>query len=227
MFEGRQDSPKPKEPNTKQIQFVNLYQLSPLEEQNASDRLKATKGTCQMWVHTHHTENEVIPIERRRLQIFNYRQKRNSLIKKTISSNMPIIAYIPFNGHDDDLEKQLEIYSNYYESNLDTATASTIYYVPTFENDSLPCIFDTSRRQNRLSGAPEGGETITNEWNNLARVLHDVGVKKTILSGAFYENPTNKLGGILFGCVNEAQKRLTQRGFKVFVSNVVSPHPDW
>lgn len=223
MFEGYQDNSTPKEPNVTKIQFMSLYHLSPLERRNFINRLKTTKGTCQMWIHTHDKENEKITLEKRVPEISKYRQKRNHLIKNTISSNMPIIAFIFFDGNDDNFENSIEMYRRYYEANLDTtATASTVYFVPTFRNNPLPCTFQTSKMQSIETGGPENEETISKEWNNLAYVLNELGVKKTILSGAFYNKDTNGPSR----CVNEAQNRLTQQGFQVFVSNVVSPHPN-
>lgn len=227
MLEGNQDASGPKELNTTKIQFMSLYELPLSEKQNVKDRLKTTNGTCQMWIHTHHKENEKITLKERVPEILNYRQRRNHLIEKTISSNMPIIAFIQFDGNDYNLQEQIEIHRQYYETNLDTTVATpTVYYVPTFLNTPLPCTFQTSKDQSIASGYPEKKETITNEWNNLANVLNDLGVKKAILSGAYYEKITNGAGISMPGCVNEAQKRLTQQGFQVFVSNVVSPRPN-
>lgn len=239
MFDEYKDLLGGEENRHPKINLISLYRLSEIERRSFIERLSKTNGTCQAWIHTHHRENEEVIIknghsrvgvieEKRKLDIVVYRKKRSIMIKKTVSSNMPIIAFIPFDGNDSNLQEQLEKYKKYYEAEIDNSNQpNDIYYVPTFENDALPCTSEMSRRQNRDFGLPTEGETITEEWNSLSKILKNLHVNKLIMSGAFYEKGADSLTGNLpRGCVNEAEQKLKKLGFQVIVTNIVSPHPD-
>ncbi|MCX6730804.1 MAG: hypothetical protein NTZ55_03075 [Candidatus Roizmanbacteria bacterium] len=206
------------------IQFISLYNLPPSEKQEIAEKINARNGTCQMWIHTHHQEDDAITVKEREEEIYEYRSKRNLLIEKSLQGEMPIIAFIPLSADEKSSEQQMKRYQTYYEQlSGKTNGVPKIYYVNTFENDAIPCAFQSSKKQNWDFGMPVEGETIKEEWNCLSEVLRGIGIQRTILSGAFYEKGVAD-GGI-GGCVNSAQRALTARGFQVFISNVTSPHP--
>lgn len=195
--------------------FLSLYNLEPLQRESLVKKLNLTKGTCQVWIHTHHkTDNSFDP---------KYLARRDKLIGNSLNSEMPVIAFIPYNGDFVDLEDQIRSYRMRYESAVGNAgPTKTIYYVPTFENDPLPCTYQTSMKQNLESGMPTENETIVEEWQHLSEILKGLGVKQAILSGAFVGN---KIGDPT-GCVYEARDQLRKLGFKAFISNVVAPFTD-
>jgi len=225
MFGENLNTVRKVEAKTTRIRFINLYQLDVSEEINIKKRLSSTNGACQVWIHTHFKEDEPIELEKRILQITQYRKKRDNLIRETLSSKMPVIAFIPYDGKDENFQQQVEIYSKYYESLLEqTEMTPTLYYVPTFKYESIPCTNYESKIQNYSSGFPNNDLTIKKEWDGLVDILNRLGVKKPILSGAYYEAEENIRGERPRGCVNTAFDRLKEYGFKAYVSNVVSPH---
>lgn len=210
------------------IQFLSIYGLPPLEKQAITNTILARNGTCQMWIHTHHEENGPITARNREEEIYRYRDRRDLLIQKTLPKGMPIIAFIPLTTDEISSQKQMEIYQRYYERLFTSQTDTTpkVYYVRTFENDALPCAFQSSKKQNWEYGMPVEGETIREEWDYLSEVLREIGIKKAILSGAYYVKRGSKNEDSIGGCVNSAEKALTARGFQIFISKVTSPRPD-
>jgi hypothetical protein len=210
------------------IQFLSIYGLPPLEKQAITNTIHARNGACQMWIHTHHEENGPITARNREEEIYRYRERRDLFIQKTLPNTMPIIAFIPLGTDEKNSQEQMEKYQRYYErlftSQIDAIPK--VYYVRTFENDALPCAFQSSKKQNWEYGMPVEGETIRGEWDYLSEVLREIGIKKAILSGAYYVKGGLKKDNAISGCVNAAQQALTARGFHVFISNITSPRPD-
>lgn len=194
-----------KEKPSPNINFLNMYYITSNEMELLKKRVSSRKGTCQIWIHTHH-KGDILT---------DYYQQRDALIKNTTTSNMPIIVLIPFNAIDD--------YNHYYEELLDNSLETpTIYYVPTFSNDSTPCTLVQSIFLNEENGIPTSDKVLKEEWDKLADIFRRLGVVKMIFSGMYYK----KNGEKEEGCVNHAEEQLKKRGFSIFISNVTLPNPN-
>lgn len=133
-----------------------------------------------------------------------FEYEMDSLVRNS-SENIPVIALIDSPRTSDPQGKKIEEYEKKCEG-----TKSRVYYVRTYSFDPTPC----------LDNGPKTPEKKKINWDKLAVLLKELGVRKVIVSGKnFFDEPipNNR------GCVGVAIHQLKERGIIPFQSIVTFP----
>lgn len=206
----------------------DLLKLSEPEKEELRKSISNSKGTVQIWVHTHFTQNYWDPAATR------YFERRRKLITKSMAAEMPVIAFIDSQPIFDPGQEKIKKYSEYYLPNHEIT--KPVYYVRTYANDPTPCLLEDE--DDRLGNKK-------NNWDQLAGVFNGLGINRVIVSGvnlrfqqisALYKphrsseeqqflDEDKKFGenNLPEDCVGGTVVQLQTRGIKVFLSNVTYP----
>lgn len=174
------------------VTLTNIYDLPPEEANLLREKINATRGTCQVWVHDHyHTHDPYLTDNGKDFEAINYQRylpERDKLVKRSLTTAMPIIAFIETLGIP---EKDEQIFKNYQKSYQQLATTQepvTIYYVPTHYWNPTPCTLPENFEHNKTTENDSGGAVNPEgEWNKLITIFRSLGINKAVVSGAYYD----------------------------------------
>lgn len=222
--------------------FENLLTMSDQQRKRMKERIAATNGAVEIWIHTHYA-NDTGEKTKEEIESFaRYLEQRDTFISHGHVGKMPVIAFIESNPLIPGSDEVLEDYKTYYgDLKEDKDTLSEIAFVRTFDNHSVPCIIG----QEDYSVFSE--DTRIDNWNELGGLFHSLGVTTVILRGrnfayeerdkdrldtayTLYVDKHNELAGDSDGtvsvpakCVGDAMVNLEVRGFRVLSSRLTYP----
>lgn len=205
--------------------------LSSFENMNAEQEnrfkelVERSNGTVQIWIHSHYDEETDSSIAAE-----DYKIQRDKALATTNTNAMPIISFIETPLGD---EVNIDTYGETYSKLM----KGHIYYVPTFQDTSVPYIL------NKQDMLVTQHATEVENWDYIGGKLATLGVTKVIIRGRNFEYvdvpkerftlaqdiyaEKNEIDGDILSlpdkCAGSAVVQLEARGFNILKTKVTYP----
>lgn len=192
------------------VEMKDMMNLTEAEENDLKGALQRSQGTAQVWVHSHHLNEDIG--DEKDIDLNRYKKGIEKLIGHSNYACIPVFAFVESPRDTDPEEVAIEEYAEHYGG----VGEKRIYYVRTYRDTPLPS-FDNRSHEDILDSPEDEAEK---NWDKLAELFKKLGVQKVIVSGKEYYDKTYDWAS---GCVGDTIAQLKKRGIIPYLSKVTYP----